>query len=167
MGWDGVGGERFKREGAYVYLCLIRVDVWQKPTQYCKVITFQLKINFLMEKKQVGLAEGLDVRWQVKRETKAGSWTRGGWGTARQVGHLGGARWKSPGTQRIPVLGGSWRLQGEAQLTAHRQGVPVRETKVEAAEKEPTERGWFCFSVYGGNNPCVYRLWKGLCREEE
>ena len=29
----GMGG-RFKREGPYVYLWLIRVDVWQKPTQY-------------------------------------------------------------------------------------------------------------------------------------
>ena len=35
-GWDGeeVGG-RFKREGTYVYLWLIHVDIWQKPTQYC------------------------------------------------------------------------------------------------------------------------------------
>ena len=29
----------------HVYLWLIHVDVWQKPTQYCKVIIFQLKIN--------------------------------------------------------------------------------------------------------------------------
>ena len=40
-GWE-VGG-RFKREGTYVYLWLIHVDVWQKPTQYCKAIIFQLK----------------------------------------------------------------------------------------------------------------------------
>ena len=26
-----------------MYLWLIHVDVWQKPTQYCKVIIFQLK----------------------------------------------------------------------------------------------------------------------------
>ena len=31
-------GERFKREGTHVYLCLIHVDVRQKPTQYCKAI---------------------------------------------------------------------------------------------------------------------------------
>ena len=32
-GWDGVGGGgRFKTQGTYVYLCLIHVDVWQKPT---------------------------------------------------------------------------------------------------------------------------------------
>ena len=46
-GWDGweVGG-RFKREGTYVYIWLIHIDVWQKPTQHCKAIIFQLKINF-------------------------------------------------------------------------------------------------------------------------
>ena len=43
MGWE-VGG-RFKREETYVHLWLIRVDVWQKPTQYYKAIILQLKIN--------------------------------------------------------------------------------------------------------------------------
>ena len=38
-----VGG-RFKREGTYVHLWLIHVDVWQKSNQYCKAIIFQLKI---------------------------------------------------------------------------------------------------------------------------
>ena len=37
-----VGG-RFKREGTYVYLWLIYVDMWQKPIQYCKAIICQLK----------------------------------------------------------------------------------------------------------------------------
>ena len=37
-------GGRFKREGTYVYLWLIDVDVWQKPTQYCKAIILQLKM---------------------------------------------------------------------------------------------------------------------------
>ena len=32
---------RFKREGTYVYLWLIHVDVWQKLAQYCKAIIFQ------------------------------------------------------------------------------------------------------------------------------
>ena len=31
------------REGTYVYLCLIHVGVWQKPTQYCKAVVLQLK----------------------------------------------------------------------------------------------------------------------------
>ena len=43
-GWDGEEGERFKREGTCVHLWLIHVDVWQKPTQYHKAITLQLKI---------------------------------------------------------------------------------------------------------------------------
>ena len=32
------GDGRSKKEGTYIYLWLIHVDVWQKPTQYCKVI---------------------------------------------------------------------------------------------------------------------------------
>ena len=35
--------ERFKMEELCVYLWLIHVDVWQKLTQYCKAIIFQLK----------------------------------------------------------------------------------------------------------------------------
>ena len=41
-GVQGVGGV-FREEGTYVYLWLIHVDVWQRPTQYCKVIILQLK----------------------------------------------------------------------------------------------------------------------------
>ena len=40
--WDGVEGGR---EGPYIYLRLIHVDVWQKPIQYCKLIILQLKVN--------------------------------------------------------------------------------------------------------------------------
>ena len=36
---------QFKREGTYVYVRLIHVDVWQKLSQYCKVIILQLKLN--------------------------------------------------------------------------------------------------------------------------
>ena len=37
--WDGVGGEREVQEGGDICLPrLIHVDVWQKPTQYCKLI---------------------------------------------------------------------------------------------------------------------------------
>ena len=32
--------------GNVTYLGLIHVDIWQKPTQYCKIIILQLKINF-------------------------------------------------------------------------------------------------------------------------
>ena len=55
MGWDGMGwaglgwegGGRFKRKETYVYLWLIHVDVWQKPTQHCKATILQFKIVFL------------------------------------------------------------------------------------------------------------------------
>ena len=44
----GMGREvegRFKREGTRVCLWLTHADVRQKPTQYCKAIVLQLKIN--------------------------------------------------------------------------------------------------------------------------
>ena len=42
-------GERFKREGTFVYLWSIHVDLWQKSIQYCKAVIIQLKINFKKE----------------------------------------------------------------------------------------------------------------------
>ena len=44
MGWE-VGG-RFRKEGTCVYLWLIYVEVWKKPTQYCKAITSSEKTNY-------------------------------------------------------------------------------------------------------------------------
>ena len=41
IGWE-LGG-RFKRERMSVYLQLIHVVVWQKPTQHCKATILQLK----------------------------------------------------------------------------------------------------------------------------
>ena len=45
-------GGRFTREGLYVYLWLIHVAVWQKPTQFCKAITLQLKNKFKIKLKK-------------------------------------------------------------------------------------------------------------------
>ena len=42
-----VGGGRLQREGIPAYLYLIHV-VQQEPTQYCKAIILQLKINILL-----------------------------------------------------------------------------------------------------------------------
>ena len=42
-------GGKLGREGMYVSLWLICVDVWQKPTQYYKAIIFPLEINKLKE----------------------------------------------------------------------------------------------------------------------
>ena len=43
-------GREAQREGTYVYLQLIQVDIWQKPTQYCKEIILKLKINTFKNK---------------------------------------------------------------------------------------------------------------------
>ena len=45
---DGEGDGRFKREGIYVYLCLIYIEVWQKTTKFYKAITLQLKNKILI-----------------------------------------------------------------------------------------------------------------------
>jgi len=39
-------GREVQAGGAYVYLWLIYVVEWQKPTQHCKAIILQLKRNF-------------------------------------------------------------------------------------------------------------------------
>ena len=45
-GWDGEGGGRGLGQGTHVNPWLIHVNVWQKPLQYCKVISLQpIKIN--------------------------------------------------------------------------------------------------------------------------
>ena len=63
-GWDGEGdGRGFKREGTYVYLWLIHVDVWQKPTQHSKAIILKLKIYIYFKSLQITNAgEGMERR---------------------------------------------------------------------------------------------------------
>ena len=42
-GWGGERGGRGVQDGeTHVYPWVIHVDVWQKPPQYCKVISLQL-----------------------------------------------------------------------------------------------------------------------------
>ena len=43
VGWGGGLQGRFKREGIYVYLRLIGVFVWNKPTEYCKKLSSKSK----------------------------------------------------------------------------------------------------------------------------
>ena len=44
-GWNGEGrGRGFRMGGTHVHLWLIHVDVWQKPSQYYKVIILQFKL---------------------------------------------------------------------------------------------------------------------------
>ena len=45
-GWDGEGcGKGGSGCGTHVHPWLIHVNVWQKPLQYCKVISLQLKLT--------------------------------------------------------------------------------------------------------------------------
>ena len=46
----------------YTYLWLIHVDVWQKPTPYCKAIILQLKINKFLKIDQKSNTQSL---WRV------------------------------------------------------------------------------------------------------
>ena len=45
-------GRRFKREGIYVYLWLIYVEVQQKTVKFCKAIILQLKSKLIKKKKK-------------------------------------------------------------------------------------------------------------------
>ena len=60
-------GGRFKKEGTYVYLWLIQVDVWQKSTYYCKVIIFLLKINNFLKNQEdaLGIQNTLTITLQL------------------------------------------------------------------------------------------------------
>ena len=49
-GWDAIAG-RSKREGTYIYLWQTHVDIWQKPTPYCKAVILEFKINNLKKRK--------------------------------------------------------------------------------------------------------------------
>ena len=54
-GWDGEEGGR-SGWGTHVHPWQIHVNVWQKPLQYCKVISLQL-IKIIGEKKNKGKRE--------------------------------------------------------------------------------------------------------------
>ena len=44
-GWDGEGGGSGVQHGEHIQPCLIHINVRQKPLQYCKVISLQLKFK--------------------------------------------------------------------------------------------------------------------------
>ena len=63
-GWEGVGGgswEKGSEEGIDIYLWVIHVDVWQKPTQYCEEIILQLKIDKLKKKPVTAGSEDKEI----------------------------------------------------------------------------------------------------------
>ena len=71
-GWDGEGGGRGVLNGGNTGApWLIHVDVWQKPLQYCKVISFQL--NKLIFLKRGDLSSGPVVRelWELVMDREA------------------------------------------------------------------------------------------------
>ena len=59
-------GRRLRREGIYVYLRLIHIVLWQKPTQHCRAIIFQLKVKFFF----------LNLWRRVKRNATTGELTQ-------------------------------------------------------------------------------------------
>ena len=54
---------RLKREGLYIYLWLIHVEVWQRTTKVCKAIILQLKNKF---KKESGKKKKKDITLPTK-----------------------------------------------------------------------------------------------------
>ena len=67
MGWEVGGG--FRKEGRYVYLWLIHVDVWQKPTQHCNAIILQIKMNIFF-KVPLKLTEKIYLGINLTKEAK-------------------------------------------------------------------------------------------------
>ena len=60
-GWSWKGESGW---GTHVHPWLIHVNVWQKPLQYCKVISLQLKLkkkNFTTKKTQMTFIERYDT----------------------------------------------------------------------------------------------------------
>lgn len=48
----------FKREGTYICLWLIPVDIWEKPIQYCEAIILQLKRSKEKQRKETQRPQG-------------------------------------------------------------------------------------------------------------
>ena len=63
-----VKGGRSKRVLLYVYLWLIHVDIWQKPTKFCKAIILQLKTKKILKTTSITLQAYQNV--VPKRERK-------------------------------------------------------------------------------------------------
>ena len=55
MGWGGSSGR-----GTHVHPWLIHVNVWQKPLQYCKIISLQLLLLFFFLQKLAGKGKYID-----------------------------------------------------------------------------------------------------------
>ena len=51
-----------------MYLWLIHIDIWQKPTQYCKAIILQLKINKFFKNKKKKRSNRMSVMLPISRQ---------------------------------------------------------------------------------------------------
>ena len=67
--WNGVGGSRGRRP-RYVDSWLIHVDVWQKPIQYCKAITLQLKTNLIKTWRFPSIIKEIHAYYKKKKHKK-------------------------------------------------------------------------------------------------
>ena len=69
-------GGRFKREGIFVYLWLIHVEVWQKITKFCKPIILQLK-KLIKKKKNQSSKNGVSMETTQEEAVLSRKWGRG------------------------------------------------------------------------------------------
>ena len=65
-------GQSFKREGIYVYLWLIHVEVWQKTAKFYKAIILQLKNKLILKKVQSKEILGVTDKFGLGVQTEAG-----------------------------------------------------------------------------------------------
>ena len=66
------GGIEVQEKGTYVYLWLIHIVLWQKPTQPCKAIILQLKIFFKNYRRQLILKQHFQLNKQIARYSHNG-----------------------------------------------------------------------------------------------
>jgi hypothetical protein len=64
-----------KREGIYVYVWLIHVEVWQQTTQFCKAIILQLKINFKSKENAIGGQEAAGYFGRSREDLDSPLWS--------------------------------------------------------------------------------------------
>ena len=63
-------GGSFKREGTYVYLWLMHVDVWQITTKFCKALFLQFKNKLIKKKDYLGKL----LYYKSLQDLKSTSW---------------------------------------------------------------------------------------------
>ena len=80
-------GGRFKREGTFVYLWLIHVDVWRKLTQHCEAIILQLKKNSQKTRIDIFPKETEMANMHVKSHINIANYQRSGNQNHNEISH--------------------------------------------------------------------------------